>query len=70
MEPAVYLKLCLPHLKSASTTSTQQTASVLKTLTATVKGTSDERIKPHLEVKDFYSMIFDKKVGIKYYSEI
>ncbi|CAB3999599.1 dynein assembly factor 5, axonemal-like, partial [Paramuricea clavata] len=50
VEPAVYLKLCLPHLTSASTTSTQQTASVLKILTATVKGTSDERIKPHLKV--------------------
>ena len=50
MEPAVFLKLCLPHLKSASTTSVQHTASVLRILTALLKGTSDERIRPHLKV--------------------
>lgn len=51
VEPAVYLKLCLPHLKSASTTSTQQTASVLRILAAMIKGTPDVRMKPHLKVK-------------------
>ncbi len=54
VEPAVFLKLSLPHLKSASTTSVQQTASVLKILTALVQGTSEERIKPHLKVKDYF----------------
>lgn len=54
VDPAVYLKLCLPHLTSASTTSPLQCAGVLTILVAMIKGTPKARITPHLKVEFGY----------------
>ena len=56
VDPAVYLKLCLPHLKSASTTSPGQCASVLTILVAMIRGTPKAKITPHLKVEFGYNV--------------
>lgn len=50
VDPAVFCKLALPHLKTSATSSSQSCTSCLMVLAALIRGSNPELLVPQLQV--------------------